>query len=423
MIKFFKELFGSIKEGIAEGVAEANQEMAQEKEQENKLKETENIENKKAIDELSFDERFGTALGAPFRVVIFGDWFTIFGSNDDDGTQPIHLYKFGNYPKLEKHKAELAKFIKRDFNIVDKKTSLEILASYFDVAGIDKNGTILEGISSEKVDANMWNPNKEGVKATISAVLSHIISASTDVGYVEKSEALEILKKVNQYVQKHYTNWENYSKDFITGEANVGLNNSAGRGILKKYIGYLETKTGSPWNTISWESSGNNTTNETTANEVSTEVLGNTVWAFQRKKYSDANDFNIEIEKYQQLILKEKAVWQPEEIAINKPEIKICYEAWIKGKEEIATNETLLDEEEDAFDEDNSDEGMFQVELCATLKAQNGKYFTNLDLMYQLEQQVSNKELGDHIFFEGLTVHSNADHESEIPTFYMYCGS
>ncbi|KAA5531744.1 hypothetical protein [Paenimyroides baculatum] len=155
MIKFFKELFGSIKEGIAEGVAEANQEMVQEKEQENKLKETENSENKKAINELSFDERFGTALGAPFRAAIFGDWFTVFSSNDDDGTQPIYLYKFENYPKLEKHKAELAKFIKRDFSIVDKQTSLEILASYFDVAGIDKNGTILERITSEKVDVNM----------------------------------------------------------------------------------------------------------------------------------------------------------------------------------------------------------------------------------------------------------------------------
>ncbi|KAA5531743.1 DUF1266 domain-containing protein [Paenimyroides baculatum] len=261
------------------------------------------------------------------------------------------------------------------------------------------------------------------MKATISAVLSHIISASTDVSYLEKTEAMKILKKVNQYAQKHYTNWENYSKDFIIGEVNVGLNNSAGRGVLKKYIGYLETKIGSPWNTISWESSGSNRTNETTENEVSTEVLGDIVWAFQRKKYNDTTDFNNEIEEYQHLILKEKAIWQLEEIAINKPEIEICYEAWIKGKEEIATNETLLDDEEDAFDEDNSDEGMFQVELCATLKAQNGKYFTNLDLMYQLEQQVSNKELGDHIFFEGLTLNSNADHESEIPTFYIYCGS
>lgn len=423
MIKFFKELFGSIKEGIAEGVAEANQEMAQEKEQENNQKEAEKSENKKAISEISQDESFGTALGAPFRVVFFGDWFSVFSSNEDDGMQPIHLYKFGNYPNLEKHKAELAKFIKRDFNIVDKQTSLEILASYFDLAGIDKNETVLEKITSHKVDVDMWNPNKEGVKATISAVLSHIISASTDVGYLAKTEALEILKKVNQYAQKHYTNWENYSKDFITGEANVGLNNSAGRGILKKYIGYLETKSGSPWKNISWEPSGNNDTEGAKENAVPQEVLGNIVWAFQRKKYSDANDFNNEIAEYQKVILKEKAIWQPEETAINQPEIEVCYEAWIKGKEDIAANEILLEDEEDAFHEDNSDEGMFQVELCATLKAENGKHFTNLDLMYQLEKQVRNKELGDHIFFEGLSLNSEDDQQSEKPTFYMYCGS
>lgn len=61
-----------------------------------------------------------------------------------------------------------------------------------------------------------------------------------------------ILSIINKYAKKHYTNWETFSKEFLTGESNVGLNNSAGRSVLKKYVGYLKAKKGSPWNNISW---------------------------------------------------------------------------------------------------------------------------------------------------------------------------
>lgn len=413
MFKFFKEIIGSIKEGIAE----AKEELAQEKEQENKEKELANNEAKKAIEEISITERFGTALGAPFRIVVFGDWFTLFKSNDDDDLHPIHLYTFGSYPKLEKRKEELKTLMQRDFDITDKQSCVEILASYFDIASIEKNNTILSAEVSYIVDDNMWDIEKEGVKATICAVLSHIVSASTDVGYLNKQEALDILEKVNAYAQNNYTSWIDFSKNFIIGEANVGLNNSAGKSIIKKYIGYLETKKGSPWNTIPWEASQVNKTEDIN------DVLEDLVWAFQRKNYVDANDFNLEIEAYQKAILKEEANWQANEIAINKPEIEVCYEAWIKGKQDILPNEELIDEEEDAFDEDNSEDGMYQVEICVKLKASNQAYFTNLDLMYQLEKQLVNKELGDHVFFEGLTFHSFNDTNVEVPVFYMNCGS
>ncbi|MCJ8155721.1 DUF1266 domain-containing protein [Chryseobacterium sp. SSA4.19] len=244
MINFFKELISSFKEGVAEGKAELAQEKAQ--------KETEINADKDLINTTSDHEKFGTALGAPFRIVIFGDWFTLFNLTDDDEIYPVHLYKFGEYPKLEKHRNEFINVLRRDFDISGRASCIEVLASYFDAARMDKSETILNGISPEKIDPDMWNPEKEGVQALICAVLSHITSASTDVGYLQKEEALDILGKVNAYAKEHYTDWGNFSEEFLAGESNIGLNNSAGKSMLKKYIGYLKTKKGSPWNNISW---------------------------------------------------------------------------------------------------------------------------------------------------------------------------
>ncbi|SFN49498.1 hypothetical protein SAMN05421594_2983 [Chryseobacterium oleae] len=152
-------------------------------------------------------------------------------------------------------------------------------------------------------------------------------------------------------------------------------------------------------------------------------LLSNILWAFQKKGYSNIEDFNKEITDYQTRILKEKASWEPHKVVIDAPEINVSYEAWIKGKEDIADNETIIGNENEVFSEDNSDYGMFQVEFCAKLKAANGANFTALDLMYQLHNQVSHKELGDHIFFEGLTADDNEELENNIPHYLMYLGS
>lgn len=152
-------------------------------------------------------------------------------------------------------------------------------------------------------------------------------------------------------------------------------------------------------------------------------LLSNILWAFQNKGYNNIEDFNKEITDYQTRILKDKASWEPYKLVIDAPEINVFYEAWIKGKENISANETLLGDEIDVFSEDNSDDGMFQVELCAKLKASNNTNFTALDLLYQLQNQVSNKDLGDHIFFEGLTPQNSEEEKNNIPSYYMYCGS
>ncbi|WP_162903083.1 hypothetical protein [Taibaiella koreensis] len=151
-------------------------------------------------------------------------------------------------------------------------------------------------------------------------------------------------------------------------------------------------------------------------------VLSDIVWAFKRKVYNSEEEFDQAIAAYQSAILKEKAHWEAGRIAIPVSEIDVCYEAWIKNKEALKPNETLLDDT-DAFDEANGENGFYQVELCARLKAVNGAHFTVLDLMYQLQRQVGNKELGDHVFFEGLTPGGDRASGNEVPLYYLDCGS
>ncbi|WP_159730897.1 hypothetical protein [Sphingobacterium sp. 18053] len=48
-------------------------------------------------------------------------------------------------------------------------------------------------------------------------------------------------------------------------------------------------------------------------------------------------------------------------------------------------------------------------------------HFTALDLLYQLEQQIAQKELGDHSYLERLDAIEKD--KGGIPMFYLTCGS
>ena len=147
-------------------------------------------------------------------------------------------------------------------------------------------------------------------------------------------------------------------------------------------------------------------------------ALNDVMWTFSKKIYESMEEFNKDIKEYydrmREYVDRE---WNPDEVAVNQPEIYVDYEAWIKGKEDLMENETA-DEEE--LSEEYADDGYFQVDVRALLKADNGKYFTNLELITKVHNQQANKELGDHVFFEGMDSDNDID---GIPVFYVACGS
>ena len=239
MFKFIKELIASAKEGWQEGLDEVAAE------------ETNSIQPGGFTEapDVAHAESFGVGLAAPFRVVTFGDWFSVMDKNKGDDQYPPHLYQFGDYPTLEEKRGELAASIKRDFGIEGRESCLNILAGLYRLLDLPTANTPMEGYEGEAFEWKMDQPHA-AVLATV--VAAHVATAGTDVGYLPKAEAQAVLDDLRQFIQPRYTDWHAFGDAFLLGEQNVGLNNAMGRKVLTKYVGYLRAKPGSPWNNLAW---------------------------------------------------------------------------------------------------------------------------------------------------------------------------
>lgn len=148
-------------------------------------------------------------------------------------------------------------------------------------------------------------------------------------------------------------------------------------------------------------------------------------WVFNKKSYSKENfskEFNQIIEEYAEYGAKESAL-----ALLEEPEILVTYEAWIESENQLYHNERLNDEE---LLEEEKEDNMRQVEIMAHITADNSKYFTGEELTLKLQNLMANKELGDHVFYEGIEYeghecegHGLIDNEDGIPVFYVCCGS
>ena len=148
-------------------------------------------------------------------------------------------------------------------------------------------------------------------------------------------------------------------------------------------------------------------------------------WVFNKKSYSKENfskEFNQILEEYAEYGAKESAL-----ALLEEPEILVTYEAWIESENQLYHNERLDDEE---LLEEEKEDNMWQVEIMAYITADNGKYFTGEELTFKLQNLMANKELGDHVFYEGIEYeghecegHGLIDNEDGIPVFYVCCGS
>ena len=147
-------------------------------------------------------------------------------------------------------------------------------------------------------------------------------------------------------------------------------------------------------------------------------------WVFNKHTYSReefSKEYNKEVEKY---VDDDQA---DDDDILEEPEILVTYEAWIESVDQLFDNERVTDEE--LFEEDKED-GMWQVEIMAHLVADNGTYFTREELLFKLHNLMANKELSDHVFFEGIEYEGHEcegygliDNKDGIPVFFIVCGS
>lgn len=127
------------------------------------------------------------------------------------------------------------------------------------------------------------------------------------------------------------------------------------------------------------------------------DILTSVYWAFSNQEYVSNDAFTLDIINY---IKDNKANWNPNGIAINSRKVCIVYEAFITGIEQLRSNETVIDMS--YLDEECRIDGVFQTDIKVYLTADNGKYFTNVELFRKIHNQLAYKDLGNNEFFEGL---------------------
>ena len=127
------------------------------------------------------------------------------------------------------------------------------------------------------------------------------------------------------------------------------------------------------------------------------DVLTSVYWAFSNQEYVSNDAFTLDIINY---IEDNKANWNPNGIAINSRKVYIVYEAFITGIEQLRSNETVIDMS--YLDEECRIDGVFQTDIKVYLTADNGKYFTNVELLRKIHNQLAYKDLGNNESFEGL---------------------
>ena len=127
------------------------------------------------------------------------------------------------------------------------------------------------------------------------------------------------------------------------------------------------------------------------------DLLTQIIWQFTPNEYVSNEAFTKDIIDY---IEDNRENWVPNKIALKASRVHIVYEAFITGLEQLRINETVLDMS--TLDEECRIDGMFQTDIQAYLTADNGKYFTNVELLRKTHNQLAYKDLGNNDFLEGL---------------------
>jgi len=141
-------------------------------------------------------------------------------------------------------------------------------------------------------------------------------------------------------------------------------------------------------------------------------------WKFSDQPFKDVASFEKALRSENAQITTED--WNPAQTASESKELLLQYMCCIEAPEELLDNEFLSDEDKNTFAE-NPDEKLHQVDILAKLSADNGKYFTAVELLFKAHNQLASKNLGDHVFFEEIALEPRK--VDSLPVFYVSAGS
>lgn len=149
-----------------------------------------------------------------------------------------------------------------------------------------------------------------------------------------------------------------------------------------------------------------------------TNLLDNVHWAFTQEYFPGLMVFWESVTAYNNDMENDLDNFNPYATIFNTPKVKIMYQAWIKSKKELHKFEVLANE--NIFDEEPNEEGYYQALIVAELYSGDGASFGALELLWFIHNTLSNKDLGQYIFFEGFDIEGYE--EDGTPVIFINCG-
>ena len=128
-------------------------------------------------------------------------------------------------------------------------------------------------------------------------------------------------------------------------------------------------------------------------------LLKDVVWVLRPILYTDREEFAAAVRDYHMAIVNSDDRWRPHERVLAARRISLWFECW---------------------------EGDDEFEVTIELATEDPEGWTTLDLLFAVHQRVvdhlkaDNATLGDHCFFEGLSLRSADD---DPPSYDLFLGS
>ena len=141
-------------------------------------------------------------------------------------------------------------------------------------------------------------------------------------------------------------------------------------------------------------------------------------WKFSQQLFADISSFEAELRSANDQIAEED--WHPQEVAANFEQLLLQYMCNVSSPSDLLDNEFLSQEDRNTFEE-YPDQELHQVDVFAKITADNNAYFTIVELLFKAHNQLANKQLGDHVFFEEIGLEPNK--VDGLPVFYISAGS
>lgn len=146
-------------------------------------------------------------------------------------------------------------------------------------------------------------------------------------------------------------------------------------------------------------------------------LLDNILWAFNDRVYESLQNFWIAVNSYNNDMENDLSDYAPHSTIFNSKKVKVMYEAYIKDEKSLWEYEKLLNT--DTFNEPEPD-GTYYAEIMAECESFDN-HFGAIELLQWIHNSMSNKDLGDHIFFEGIEVEGYE--EDGTPVISVVLGS